>query len=666
MSSAPKVWEPFEPLGSPDLNVVAAQAAYALKPNGNLAGLPNTETARTNLGLGSSATRNVGTTNGTVAAGDDARLNGNLRAAANLTDVASVAAARAALGIDGPSTVWPVGTGAGTVMAGDDARVVGVLAFGAVADGVTIDSAAIQAAADAVPASGGILLLAPGVYATNTPIFLKSNTRIEMYGATLLASVPWVLPDPSKTPYWNVGNFMLTNVNHGATIVDENIEVWGGTFDYRPMSQADAPNGGRHAVHFRAVRNVKVAHGTLYGGEDYTAFLRCDDTLVLGCSAYDFENCAYDHWSGAKNARVIGCFTSSSKAVQHVNFNATGDGILGQVAENFILQGCTLVVPPGGTFPYSSIFLDPLGAGSHTVKNVLIEGNQLHNIIITIRQDVQNVLIRGNQFFGPPSGVVQSPIMCYEDTGDTPDNIVVDGNVFHEPHTASPSVAVIDLRATNCRVTNNKITGTGYTVPVFSFGGRAGISFGNDYLGSADAGRSVASSGSIRAANNAGFSVQDINGDFARWYIQTDNNMVFTGLNASGNGRTAWSWEQRSNSSAWLWDVSVRHSRSLLRTLSDSLTATGANKAAALDLSAQFNNVTTVASGTGVELPDIETGELVIRVRNGGANALLVYPGGAGQIDALGTNNPYSLGVGEIGTWCLTSSRQWFTIGIHP
>jgi hypothetical protein len=46
-----------------------------LKIASNLSDLNNTTTARTNLGLGNSATLNVGTTAGTVAAGDDARLS---------------------------------------------------------------------------------------------------------------------------------------------------------------------------------------------------------------------------------------------------------------------------------------------------------------------------------------------------------------------------------------------------------------------------------------------------------------------------------------------------------------------------------------------------------------------------------------------------------------
>jgi len=53
-----------------DWNIVAAQADAALKPTGNLAGLSDNAAARTNIGLGNSATRNVGTTAGTVAEGD--------------------------------------------------------------------------------------------------------------------------------------------------------------------------------------------------------------------------------------------------------------------------------------------------------------------------------------------------------------------------------------------------------------------------------------------------------------------------------------------------------------------------------------------------------------------------------------------------------------------
>lgn len=82
-----------------DWNIVAAQADNALKPAGNLAGLEDVAEARTNLGLGNSATRNVGTSAGTVAEGDDSRITGAAQKASNLSDLADAATARTNLGL---------------------------------------------------------------------------------------------------------------------------------------------------------------------------------------------------------------------------------------------------------------------------------------------------------------------------------------------------------------------------------------------------------------------------------------------------------------------------------------------------------------------------------------------------------------------------------------
>ncbi|EPF0568806.1 gp53-like domain-containing protein [Yersinia enterocolitica] len=72
--------------------------------------------------LGGAAQLNVGTTAGTVAAGNDSRINGALQKTSNLSDLQSTSTARTNLGLGG-AAVLNVGTTVGTVAAGDDPRI---------------------------------------------------------------------------------------------------------------------------------------------------------------------------------------------------------------------------------------------------------------------------------------------------------------------------------------------------------------------------------------------------------------------------------------------------------------------------------------------------------------------------------------------------------------
>jgi hypothetical protein len=71
-----------------------------------------------------------------------------------------------------------------------------------------------------------------------------------------------------------------------------------------------------------------------------------------------------------------------------------------------------------------------------------------------------------------------------------------------------------------------------------------------------------------------------------------------------------------------------------LASVGNALTAVGANRATALQLAKQVNNVTTAAAGTGVTLPVGVVG-MVITVYNNGANAIQVYASASETIDTV-------------------------------
>lgn len=103
----------------------AAGVAAALVDD--LSGVTNQAGARTNLGLGDSATKNVGTTAGTVAAGNDSRLSDSRVPTSHATSHGSAGSDPIAIASTqvtglGDSATKNVGITAGTVAAGDDAR----------------------------------------------------------------------------------------------------------------------------------------------------------------------------------------------------------------------------------------------------------------------------------------------------------------------------------------------------------------------------------------------------------------------------------------------------------------------------------------------------------------------------------------------------------------
>ena len=99
-----------------------------------------------------------------------------------------------------------------------------------------------------------------------------------------------------------------------------------------------------------------------------------------------------------------------------------------------------------------------------------------------------------------------------------------------------------------------------------------------------------------------------------------------------------------------------------IRSVSASVSAAGTVQGNATALTAEFNRVSTVASGSGVVLPTATVGMAVVIV-NSSANSLLVYPASGAAINSLATNAGYSHVTLATLQYIAISSTQWYTVG---
>lgn len=474
--------------------------------------------------------------------------------------------------------------------------------FGAVGDGVTDDTAAIQAALDAVSV-GGTVVIPAGIFRFNKPLVQQSGTTVTGTGTLYAAPIAEWTGSSRVPPFTSMPGspfFGLVNENHDAAVItDENLTVRGITIDYTELFFAD---GTRHCIYFRKARRVVIEGVTILGGSSSIALLGCDDTLVQGCRLVGFSNCGADHWDGPSNAKVIGNHIESVEAAQMVNWNPdpTLPPSTGFTANNFALIGNTIVSHEPEATP---IQIEPLRSGA-TVRNVTVTGNTITNAYFVLRGDVSDTVIASNTMNGfqgfPPA------ITSYADVGGAPGVIKFIANTIRNPLTSIGSVAVIRIESNDADIAFNTIFGTGYASAAISGGAASPQRFANTVEGSNISG--VLKNGFRIPGGTASQSFigwTDASGTIPRMYQQlTDNNWIFQGTNSTGAARVGLSWVQRSDTSEFTFSVPVLLN-SGVRVPVTTLEAAGTTLADATALSGNVCVVDTASAGSadGVRLP---------------------------------------------------------------
>jgi hypothetical protein len=381
-----------------------------------------------------------------------------------VSDLAAKASDSAVVHLASAETI----TGAKTFNAGTlldkGNQVFNVKAYGAVGDGTTDDTAAIQAAITAM--SGGTLFFPAGTYKTTTPLNLKSNTLMKGVGQGQS-----IINGNYAT---NARGVIECGINAAVTAITiEQI-----TFN---------TSSGNSAINVSGSKNIIIqdcgftgsstnTQGAIYVS-DYTA-RGTSDVKIKNCRFYDMLTCPGVWITSATNGQTVrnvlveGChFENIWNTAVHIDITGSSTGFMRDIK----VVNNTFIDLIGGT-GYGQWALGVLAGLSsiYQVFSVLVEGNTYNNsrtgneaqglawlYCMTNARVINNTAIGSsqylaNQIFMAP-GRTSNPLIGLE----IADNYVEGWAAFWDPDSMT-HVSVHGNVVRDCR--GNASVGTGYGV----------------------------------------------------------------------------------------------------------------------------------------------------------------------------------------------------------
>jgi hypothetical protein len=313
---------------------------------------------------------------------------------------------------------------------------------------VRTDVAHLQAALNAVPGSGGILIIPAGTYFVSTSLFVHSNTHILCtQGVTIKAAATW---DGGR-------QFLFTNPNYDAlSLTDHDITVEGCSFDF---TGSNIDNGGAHAMNFRMVSRVKVNRVNCTNGGDCTALLATSDTVVENSSASGIKNACWDAWDAPAHGRVVNnyCMVHGGNGILVTGTN-TGNATAG-VATDFVVEENMVVAD--GTAAGAGIWANGLGLAGSGASRVLIARNHINNgggliNCLKVSGGGTGVLLTDNICTGGDGGHA-AIVTGTDESGSFPTNTRISGGLIENYNSGTDGLIV--LGGTGDSINGVKIAG---------------------------------------------------------------------------------------------------------------------------------------------------------------------------------------------------------------
>ena len=219
-----------------------------------------------------------------------------------------------------------------------------VRGYGAVADGVTPDTAAIQKAIDACSVTGGTVLFSPGTYVSGT-LFMRSGVTLDfMSGATLLGSphiADYPVTEPKIRSYTD--RYVCRSLIYGEDL--DNIGIVGaGTIDGNGHSPEFQEKGYTKRTRPYIIRFIGCSRITVKGVLLTRSpmwmqhYLACENIRMSGVRVFNHGNRNNDSVDidGCRDVIISGCI-----------FDSDDDGItlkstLPRPCENITITNCVV------------------------------------------------------------------------------------------------------------------------------------------------------------------------------------------------------------------------------------------------------------------------------------------------------------------------------------
>ena len=474
--------------------------------------------------------------------------------------------------------------------------------FGAVGDGITDDTAAIQAAYNSVTGAGLTIYWPKGSYKTSAAIRVKSNTTTIFDGGAVMTPVALanfqIITMTSPITY-DFGYALFINENFTTGNDDFNIQY----YNARAIGTATGNHawyGGTdwngHFIDSRNVVGLRIQNCTSSDMADFCAVMNCTNVIVANNYAGGASNAAYDFWEGNRSVVIrdnyaVNCNTGVNWNAIDTLGTAQGESEAGGafIADNCLIDGNTIIGLGGA----SAILVAPLNTQSFCT-NVKITNNYI---------DLENFSGAGS-----PNAI----------TVQRSENILIAGNTIRRVAAGSwPIIITYDAALVNaeyCTVVNNQIYECNFPAGAYI------AAYGPNHL--------IANNSSFKSTAFAGIIVGDPS------TVVTNNNMTGASfapiVNQTQTGTPTvpcFSIVPDNTNKLFRFSYAPQSDSGFAAGVDYAVTATGTNLATAYQITKLFTFCSTVAAGTGVKLPPATTENIgkEFVILNQGANALTIY-----------------------------------------